>query len=78
MNEEMNARRLKALVGLREELARLPDCNVFGDSNADDKTELAMWIAELEQERNQPEDYSNENVRLYLQGKWSPISDCLD
>lgn len=38
----------KLLKVTKEELETLPDISLFGDSNAQSKKELQMWISELE------------------------------
>jgi hypothetical protein len=59
-----------AIQVIESELNRLPDKNAFGDSNAESKSELTAWLDDLR--RDVP---ITDDVKTWLNGKWSPLCD---
>lgn len=56
------------------ELARLPDINGFGDSNAETKGELQGWVRDL-RSAQAGGPVKDDNVKIWLEGRWSELED---
>lgn len=58
---------------IRTEIDRVPIEDVFGDSNEESVSEMEQWLKELEL-KSPPK---NLDIKLWLEGKWSPLCDVL-
>ncbi len=67
---------LEAAASIRTQAKELPEHNFFGDDNSEERAELMDWAFQLEQAVKGIEP-SNEDVRDWLAGKSSALSDML-